>query len=76
MAEDHRPPGAKEIEVTVAVLVVEVCALGVGEERGIAANSAEGAYGRVDSAGEEVFGALLQVARTGEAASHAFSIGG
>ena len=76
VAEDHGPPGAEEVEVAVAVRVAEVGALGVGEERGIAADGAKGAYGRVDSAGEEVFGALLQVARTGEAASHAFSIGG
>ena len=76
VAEDHGAPGAEEVEVAVAVFVEEVCAFGVGEEWRVAAYGAEGADGRVDSAGEEFFGALLQVAGAGEGAGHVFSIGG
>ena len=76
MAKDHRPPGAEEVEVAVAIFVVEVCAFGVGEEGWVSAYGAEGADGRVDASWEEFFSTLLQVTRTGEATSHAFSIGG
>ncbi len=55
VAEDHRAPGAEEVEVAVAVLVVEIGAFGMGEEGRIAADGAKGADGRVDSAGKEVF---------------------
>jgi hypothetical protein len=75
VAEDHRTPGAEEVEITIAVFVEEIGALGVGDEWGFAAYSAEGAHGRVDSAGKELFGALLQVMGAGEAAGHVFSIG-
>jgi len=76
VAEDHGPPGAEEVEVAVAVFVEEVGALGVGDEWRIAAYGAEGADGRIHSAGKEFFSALLQVIGAGEAASHSFSIGG
>jgi hypothetical protein len=62
MAEDHWAPGAEEVEVTVTVLVEEPRAFGVGDEGWVAADGAEGADGRVDSAGEEGFGALLKLA--------------
>ena len=59
MAEDHGTPGAEEVEVAVAVFVVEVSAFGVGEEGWVAAYGAEGADGRVDSAGKKFLSALL-----------------
>jgi hypothetical protein len=62
VAEDHGSPGAEEVEVAVAVLIVEPGALGVGDEGWVAADGTEGADGRVDSAGEERFGALLKLA--------------
>ncbi len=76
VAEDHGTPGAEEVEVAVAVFVEEICAFGVGEEGWISAYGAEGADWRVDSAGEEFFGALLQMTRAGEATGHEISIGG
>ena len=60
VAEDHGSPGAEEVEVTVAVLVIEPRAFGMGEERGLAADGTEGADGRVDSAGKYRLGFLLQ----------------
>ena len=69
VAEDHGAPGAEEVEVAVAVRVEEVGPFGVSHERRVAADGAEGADGRVDSAGKEFFGAL-QVAGAGEAAGH------
>jgi hypothetical protein len=77
VAEDHRAPGAEEVEVAVAVFVEEECALGVSDERGIAAYGTEGPYGRVDASRKEFLGALLQVAGASEGARHLFhSIGG
>src|SRR5207253_10729666 len=72
VAEDHGTPGAEEVEVAVAVGVEEICALGVGHERRIAAYCAKGPHGRVDASGEESFGTKLQLAGTGEAARHGF----
>ena len=45
VAEDHGAPGAEEIEVAVAVFVVEVCAFGVSEEGRVSAYGTEGADG-------------------------------
>ena len=75
VAEDHRAPGAEEVEVAIAVFVEEVGALGVGDEGWVAAYGAEGTDGRVDAAGEKFLGAKLQVAGVGEGAGHVFSIG-
>ena len=71
VAEDHRSPGAEVVDVAVAVRVPEICALGAHYEGGIAADGAEGADGRVDAAGEELFCALLQLAGAIEC-SHRF----
>jgi hypothetical protein len=62
VAEDHRAPGAEKIEVAIAVDVEEVCAFGVSDEGRLATDGAKGADGRIDAAGEEFFGALLQLA--------------
>src|SRR5271170_4637848 len=70
VAEDHRPPGAEEVEIAVVVFVVEPGAFGSGEERWVSANGSEGADGGVYPAGEVFFGALLQMTGTGEAARH------
>ena len=59
VAEDHGSPGAEEIEVAVAVFVVEPGAFGSGEKGRLSANGAEGADGGVDASGEELFGPLL-----------------
>jgi len=45
VAEDHWAPGAEQIEVSVAVFVVEVGAFGVGKEGRVSAYGAEGADG-------------------------------
>lgn len=60
VAEDHGSPGTEEVEVAVAVFVVEVCSFGMGDEGWLAADGAEGADGRVNSAGEDGLGALLE----------------
>ena len=75
MSENHRAPGAEEVEITIAIGVEEIRALGVGHERGVAAYRAKGPHGRVDASGEKSFGTKLQVAGVGEAAGHEFSIG-
>jgi hypothetical protein len=59
MAEDHRTPGAEEVEVTVAVRVEKIGTFGVGEEGRIAAYSSEGSDGRVNTSGQKFFGAEL-----------------
>jgi hypothetical protein len=70
VAEDHGSPGAEEVEVAVAVGVVEVGAVGVVDEGRVAADGAEGADGGVNAAGEELFGALLELVGAGEGAWH------
>ena len=74
MAEDHGSPGVEEVEVAVAVYVVEEGTFGAVEKGWIAADGAKGADGRVDSAREEVFGAVLELAGAGEGATHGVSI--
>ena len=59
MAKDHGTPGAEEVDVAVAVHIEEVRAASRGDEGRMSANGAEGADGRVDSAGKELFGAAL-----------------
>jgi hypothetical protein len=44
MAQNHRPPGANEIDVLPAVNVGEVRALRAFDEAGSTANSLKGAY--------------------------------
>ena len=65
VAEDHGSPGVEEVEVAVAVDVKEEGSFGAVEEGGSAADGAEGADGRVDSAREEMLGAVLHVAGGG-----------
>ena len=74
VAEDHGPPGAEEVEVAVAVDVVEVGSFGVADERRVTADGAEGPDGRVDASGKKQFGTKLQVARVSEVAGHGLSI--
>jgi hypothetical protein len=76
VSQYHRSPGAEEVEITIAIGVEEIRARGMGHEGGIAAYGAKGTHGRVNAAGEKSFGTKLQVAGPGEAAAHAFSIGG
>jgi hypothetical protein len=61
VAEDHGAPGAEEVEIAIAVLVVEPGAFCVGEEGRLAAYGAKGADGGVDPAGEDGLGALLEL---------------
>jgi hypothetical protein len=70
VAEDHRAPGAEEVEVAIVVGVIEVGTFGVVDEGGMAAYGAEGSDGGVDTAGEELFGALLELVGAGEGAWH------
>ena len=74
VAEDHGAPGAEEVDVAIAVGVEEVGAFGAGDKGWVAANGAEGAHGGVDAAGEEFFGAKLELARASVGAGHVFSI--
>jgi hypothetical protein len=76
VAEKHRTPGTEEVQVTIAIGVEEIGALGVSYERRVAAYGAKGSDRRVDAAGEKPFGTKLQVAGAGEGAAHASSIGG
>jgi hypothetical protein len=68
VAEEERAPRADEVEVAVAVEVVEVGALAPGDEQRVAADGAEGAGGAVDAAGDQARRALerLLAARTGD----------
>ena len=70
VAKDHRPPGAEHVEITIAVLVIEICTLGARNEGRIAADGAEGADGRIDPSGKKGFGALLQLAGAIESERH------
>ena len=66
VAEDHRTPGAKEIDVAISVSVVEGCAFSADDEGRVAAYRPEGADRGVDSAGEVLLGAALEVERVHE----------
>jgi hypothetical protein len=70
MAEDHRAPGAEEVEVAVSVGVEEVSAFGMSHEGRFAAYGTKGADGGVDASGKEFFGALLQLAGAGVKLRH------
>ena len=65
VAQDHRPPGAEIVDIAVAVGVGEPGALSAFDKRRRAAHRAEGPHGRVDAAGEEALGALLEGLGTG-----------
>ena len=56
MAEEHGSPGADEIEVVVAVGVVEILAEAAFDDEWLAADGAESADGRIDAADEDFFG--------------------
>ena len=60
MAQQHRSPGAEEIDVVIAIRISEVCALGAFNKRGIATNGAKCAYRRIHTTGQDSFRALLQ----------------
>ena len=60
VAQDHRAPGAEVVDVAIAVGVDEVGALGALDKRRRAAHRFEGAHRRVDAAGKEALGALLE----------------
>ena len=71
VAEDHGAPGAEEVEVAVAVDVVEVGSAGRGSMKGgVSAYGAEGSDGGVDASGKEGFGAELELAGAGLGAGH------
>ncbi len=77
VAQNHRAPGAEVVDVAIAVGVVEVCALGALNEGRRATHGAKGAHGRVDAAGKEALGALLEGLGTGADGGHrGFSIEG
>ena len=61
MAGDHRPPGADVVDVSIAVDVDQVGALGAFDERRRAADRGERAYRRIDAAGNNFAGRLEQV---------------
>ncbi len=65
MAQDHRSPGAEVVDVAVAVGVGEIGAFCALDKRRSAADRAEGPHGRVDAAGKEALGALLEGVGTG-----------
>ena len=60
VAQNHRAPGAEVVDVAIAVGVVKVRALGALDEGRRAAHGAKGADRRVDAAGKEALGALLE----------------
>ena len=67
VADDHRAPGADVVDVAVVVHVVEVGAIGTGDEERLPADRLEGAHRRVDAAGH-------QRARAGEQGVGAFVV--
>ena len=69
VAQNHRAPGAEVVDVSIAVGVVEICALGALDEGRRSADGAKGAHRRVDAAGKEALGALLQRLRNGRVAA-------
>jgi len=50
---DHRPPGTNIVDVTLAIDIDQVCALGSIDERGRAADAVECAYRGIDAAGND-----------------------
>src|SRR5262245_58738823 len=58
MAENHRPPRADVVDVTMVIDVVEVCSLAACDEDRFAADSAERPRWAVDSAGDYALSAL------------------
>ena len=63
VAEEKRAPGADEVEVAVAVGVVEILGFAAVDDERVGLDGAEGADGRVDAADEEFFGAGEDFAR-------------
>ena len=63
VAEEERAPGADEIEVAVAVGVVEILGFAAVDDERVGLDGAEGADGRVDAADEQFFGAGEDFAR-------------
>ena len=70
VAEQERSPGADVIDIRVAVGVVDVSALAAYQEGRFSADGAEGTHGRVDAAGDQLFGALLKLAGEIEVFGH------
>lgn len=56
VAEDHRAPGADVVDVALVVFIDHVRAFGMLEEQRGAADAAEGAYRRIDAAGDVLLG--------------------
>jgi hypothetical protein len=75
MAEDHRAPRTEEVEIAVAVGVEQISALGMGDERRMAAYCAKGPNGRINASGEILFGAELKLMGAGSGAGHQLIIG-
>ena len=69
VAEDHRAPGADVVDIALVVLVDHIGAFGVLEEQRCAANAPEGAYRRVDAAGDVLLGIGKQGFGTGHGSS-------
>ena len=65
VAQNHGAPGAEVVDVAIAVGVVEIRALSALDEGRRAAHGAKGADRRVDAAGKEALGALLESLGTG-----------
>jgi hypothetical protein len=62
VAEDQRAPGADEVEIVAAVDVGDLRAARARDHERLAADCAEGAHGRVDTAGLHAAGACEPVA--------------
>ena len=60
VTEDHGAPGAEVVDVAIAVGIGKPGALCAREERRRSAHSAEGAHGRVHTAGEKALCTLLK----------------
>ena len=58
MPQNHRPPGADIVDVTVAIDVEEISALSARDEDGFSADGAERSRRAVDSAGDDSLGAF------------------
>ena len=57
VADNRRPPRADVVNIARAVGIPHIGALGLLDETRHAADTAEGAHGRIDAAGNDVFGA-------------------
>ena len=68
VAEDHRAPGADEVDVDVAVHVEDLRPLGPLDEDRVAADRAHRAHGGVDPARQQLRGAAIELrgARVGD----------